>query len=408
MNTKKTSLKQTQIFSLCLLVVASALLTGCANIQRHARMAGLKGNALDLQRMINNAKAGDTVIIPEGVCRQGIWIDKPLTLKGKSREKCIFELTANNSAISVATKGKGDVKIENLTVKWQLATSETTPQPNAVEIKDSKVIVKNCAFLPLGNFKRCPVALRTKGFSSVSIQSCRFEGYEYTVQFREGSQGLIEDCLVMDSGHQGVSVYADADVTIQRNVITGSKYHGIRNTGGTAEIKDNLIIANDNRGIYLGNKPASGVISNNVIIDNGTGISGFAWTQVEITNNIIAKSSFAGTDMRDSCRLTIKDNIFSNNQRGLALFKESGSNGNKVLKNTIWQNATDWENMEKPKVFINAEPPFTDPDNGDFSLKPGPMAEQKQGLTDPAIHKSLWKLYQMRSNRNVPLPRPHQ
>ncbi|MHC4671731.1 MAG: right-handed parallel beta-helix repeat-containing protein [Planctomycetota bacterium] len=367
MNTKKTSLKQTQIFSLCLLVVASALLTGCANIQRHARMAGLKGNALDLQRMINNAKAGDTVIIPEGVCRQGIWIDKPLTLKGKSREKCIFELTANNSAIDVATN-----------------------------------------FLPLGNFKRCPVALRTKGFSSVSIQSCRFEGYEYTVQFREGSQGLIEDCLVMDSGHQGVSVYADADVTIQRNVITGSKYHGIRNTGGTAEIKDNLIIANDNRGIYLGNKPASGVISNNVIIDNGTGISGFAWTQVEITNNIIAKSSFAGTDMRDSCRLTIKDNIFSNNQRGLALFKESGSNGNKVLKNTIWQNATDWENMEKPKVFINAEPPFTDPDNGDFSLKPGPMAEQKQGLTDPAIHKSLWKLYQMRSNRNVPLPRPHQ
>ena len=124
---------------------------------------------------------------------------------------------------------------------------------------------------------------------------------------------------------------------------------------------------------------------------NGTGISGFARSKVKIENNLVLNNSFAGIDMRDSCSLLIRNNILHGNTRGLALFKETGKNSNKIGKNTFWQNKTDAENFRKTANSIEADPLFTDPDKGDFSLKPGPALENKQGLTNPQILKALWQ-----------------
>ena len=106
------------------------------------------------------------------------------------------------------------------------------------------------------------------GFSELTINTCRFEGFEFTVCFGEGTKGTIQDSLVMDSGHQGISLYSGANAQILRNVVTGSRYHGVRSTGGTLYMQDNLIIENANRGIYLGNKSAHGTVTNNIIIGN--------------------------------------------------------------------------------------------------------------------------------------------
>ena len=83
----------------------------------------------------------------------------------------------------------------------------------------------------------------------------------------------ISDCLILNPGHCGITVYSGSTIDVARNIITGSRYHGVRSTGGTLNMHDNLIIRNKNRGIYLGNKSASGHVSNNVILGNGTGIS---------------------------------------------------------------------------------------------------------------------------------------
>jgi len=327
-----------------------------------------------------------------------VTITKPLTLKGESVNDCIFEVTANEPAIFVDTKGKGRVIIEAVTIKWQLATSDRTEHPFAVAVKDTKSEVRNCRFQPLGDFKRCPVAINAMGFSELNINTCRFEGFEYTVCFGEGTKGTIRNSLVMDSGHQGISLYSGATAEIVGNVVTGSKYHAVRSTGGTLNMTDNLIINNANRGVYLGNKSASGTISNNVIIGNGTGIGGFARSNVKVENNIIADSSYAGIGMRDSCGLSIRDNIFSGNERGWILFKEGGRNGNTVYRNTFWRNKIETENLNKTTDSITADPGFVDAENGDFSLRTGLALKQKQGLTNPDIIKKLWKRWQNRSN----------
>jgi len=357
----------------------------------------------DLQRMIDSAQAGGMVVIPKGVYTEPVTVTKPLTLKGESRNDCIFEVTSNQPAISVDTKGKGRVIIDTVTIKWQLATSDRTEHPFAVAVKDTKVEVRNCCFQPLGNFKRCPVAINAMGFSELNINTCRFEGFEYTVCFGQGTKGTIHNSLVMGSGHQGISLYSGATAEIIGNVVTGSRYHAVRSTGGTLNMKDNLIIKNANRGVYLGNKSARGTIANNVIIGNGTGISGFARSNVKVENNIIADSSYAGIGMRDSCGLSIRDNIFRANERGLILFKEIGGNGNTVYRNTFWRNKVDTENLDKAADSIIADPDFVDADNGDFLLKSGPALQQKQGLTNPEIFKTLWKIWKNREDKNVPV-----
>ena len=356
-----------------------------------------------LQQLIDSTPAGQTVNIARGVYTEPVTVTKPLTLKGESVNDCIFEVTANEPAIFVDTKGKGGVIIDTMTIKWQLATSDRTEHPFAVAVKDTKSEVRNCRFQPLGDFKRCPVAINAMGFSELNINTCRFEGFEYTVSFGQGTKGTIWNSLVMGSGHQGISLYSGATAEIIGNVVTGSKYHAVRSTGGTLNMTDNLILNNANRGVYLGNKSARGTIVNNVIIGNGTGIGGFAQTSVKVENNIIADSSYAGIGMRDSCGLSIRDNIFRGNERGWILFKELGGNGNTVYRNTFWRNKVDTENLDKAADSIIADPVFVDADNGDFSLKPGPALEQKQGLKNPKIFKTLWKIWKSREDKNVPV-----
>jgi len=356
----------------------------------------------ELQRMIDSVPAGQTVTIPKGVYSEPVTVSKPLTLKGESVNECIFEVTSNQPAISIDSKGKGKVIIEGVTIKWQLATSDKTEQPFAVAIKDTVVEVKNCCFQPLGNFKRCPVAINSMGFSELNIDTCRFEGFEYTVCFGQGTKGAIRNSLVMDSGHQGISLYSGATAEITGNVVTGSRFHAVRSTGGTLNMSDNLIINNANRGVYLGNRSARGTIANNVIIGNGTGIGGFARSNVKIENNIIADSSYAGIGVRDSCSLSIRNNIFRGNERGWILFQEGSGNGNTVYKNTFWRNKVDAENMDKTVDSIIADPVFVDAENGDFSLKPGPVLQHKQGLTNPEIFMKLWEIWKNRRDKNMP------
>ena len=84
------------------------------------------------------------------------------------------------------------------------------------------------------------------------------------------------------------------------------------------------------------------------------------------------------------------------------MFDKGEKGGNTSYRNTFWKNKVDDENFSKTGNSINADPAFTDADNGDFSLKPGPAFENKQGLTNPQLFKDLWKIWENREDKNVP------
>lgn len=360
-------------------------------------------SSANLQKLIDSAKSNDTLIIPDGVYTEPVTVAKSLTLRGASRTGCVFNVTANRPAILVDTQSKGKVNLENLTIKWQLATSDKNIEfPYAVGFKDSKGQIKNCNFIPLGKPQQSPVAVQALGFTDLTISTCRFQGFEYTICFGDGTTGTLEDSLIMDCGHQGIILYTGTKGTVRGNVFTGSGYHAVRNTGGTLTLQDNLIIDNKNRGVYLGNKSSGGVIRNNLIVRNATGINGFARATYTIENNVITDSSYAGIAMQESCRLTIRKNILQGNERGIAL-ATGGEKGENICKdNTLWKNNNDSENFTLPNESIRQDPQFSSPATGDYSLKDGASKTGRHGLSNPEVFPALWKRWQNRTSENEP------
>ena len=78
--------------------------------------------------------------------------------------------------------------------------------------------------------------------------------------FAGGAKGSITGCLVSNPGHCGITAGPESTVSVTGTIVTGSRYHGLRCTGGELNAENNLVIANKNRGFYLGNKPARGTI----------------------------------------------------------------------------------------------------------------------------------------------------
>jgi len=358
---------------------------------RYKMVAGspAAGAQEDLQKRIEAAPPGSVVRVQPGIYTTPLVIGRPITLMGDDPEKCVIELTTDEPCVVVSSKEP--VVIDSLTIKWQLATSKATEGPAcAVAVKDGNASIRNCRFVALGNTKRCPSALQCLGFSNVKLENCRFEGFEFTIAYSGGAEGSIADCLVLNPGHCGISVYSGSTLEITRTIVTGSGYHAVRSTGGVLLAHDNLIINNKNRGFYLGNKSASGRISNNVILGNGTGISAFAQTDVTIESNLILDSEYAGLGSRDSCPITVKSNVFQGNTRGIIVFEETGRSRVNLGRNTFWGNQTDGENVARPAGSVLVDPRFRAAEQGDFSPQADEVTRAGQGLTDPGVFRALW------------------
>jgi beta-lactamase regulating signal transducer with metallopeptidase domain len=346
-----------------------------------------------LQAMIDAAEPGAVIEIPAGTYDQPIKVNKSLILRGTSQDECIIKVTANEPAIMLDTKGKGKVLIENMTIQWQLATSDKHEFPFAVAVKDTKAYIQKCSFRPLGNPERSPVAIRSMGFSEMNVKDCDFTGFDYVVCYGEGTKGTMADCFIRNCGHQGVILYSGAEVTIQRNIITGSQFHAVRSTGGKLDMLDNLIINNKNRGVYLGNKSCSGKIVNNLLIGNASGIDGMSACKFAVENNVILKSTYAAISARPYSMLAIQKNVLSDNPRGIIIHQDEGKSDpvkSKFGKNVFWNNQTDMENCESTDM-IELEPDFIEPGSGNFKL--ADTAFEGMGLKDPKVIFDLWQRY---------------
>lgn len=356
-----------------------------------------------VQQLVELTEEGGTVFIPEGTHKGTIVLEKNLTLKGENRAGCILEAEADQPLIHVAKKQ--EALIESLALRSQRATSERTDPPGcALYVKDGKATLKNCAVVALGNTQRCPLGVYVQGFSEVQLLDSVFAGYAYPIFYDDGTEGLVQNCVVQDPGDCGFMSHAESEVTLENNLFTGSGKHGVRSTGGTIHLKNNLIIKNRNRGIYLGNKTTHGEIVDNAIIENGSGISTFASSDVEIENNVILNNGYAGIDTRYYGQIQVKKNIIAGNEKtGFAVFEE-GSHKFNVGKNTFWNNGTPSIDYDLPSSTIEEDPAFRNPALGNFTPGNSNIESAGHGLTDPEIISTLWKKYS--ALQDAPINKP--
>ncbi len=195
-----------------------------------------------------------------------------------------------------------------------------------------------------------------------------------------------KDCLLRDGGHQGVTGYDRSTLRVERTIVSGFKYHGLRCTGGTLHVKDSLLMNNKVSGIYLGNKDGQGTITNTLMLHNRAGVAAFYQAKFQIRNNGILDSTDAGIGMWDTCRLNISDNIFQGNAKALVVYPKGGKDNSVIGTNAFWRNTADTENCRRADDSVLADPLFQDPGAGDYSLKPGPNARPQTGPDRPPGH----------------------
>lgn len=345
--------------------------------------------AKSLQSLIDAAPAGGTVIIPPGTWDQPLTIARALILRSGSPGGSTIAVRADQPAIRITSREP--VVIEGLVIRWERATSERRDEPlAAIVLRDATATIRQCRFEAPGGNTRCPAGVHAAGLTELKLMECDFRGFEYAVSFWEGAKGSVTDCVIAQPGHCGITVGNDSEAEVARCIVTGSLFHGLRCTGGVLKAHDNLIIKNKNRGFYLGNRSARGEIRNNVIVGNATGLSGFAQSEVEVANNVILDSEFAGLDARDTCRLRVTGNVIATNTRGIAVFKESGTNRNQLDGNLLWNNPTETEGVDPAPAATRVEPKFRNRAAGDFALDDSTNVASGFGLKDSKAIAALW------------------
>lgn len=365
---------------------ALALLTTLSN---RTPFSATAAEVQSLQALIDAAPAGGTVTVPPGTWDQPLTLARPITLRAESPGGGTISVRSDQPAIRITSREP--VVIEGLTIRWERATSDRLTEPAAaLVLRDATATIRRCRFEAPGGNTRCPAGIHAGGLTELTLTDCEVRGFEYAVSFWDGAKGTVADCVIAKPGHCGITAGNDSEVEVARCVVAGSLFHGLRCTGGVLRAHDNLVIKNKNRGFYLGNRSARGEIRNNVLIGNATGISAFAQTEVEVANNVILDSEFAGLDARDTCRLRVTGNVIAANARGIAVFKQSGTNRNQLDGNLLWDNWTETEGVEPAPVATRAEPKFRDRPAGDFTLVTAPDAKPGPGLTDGKRIAALW------------------
>jgi nitrous oxidase accessory protein NosD len=163
------------------------------------------------------------------------------------------------------------------------------------------------------------------------------------------------------------------------------------------DMTNNLVIADNRAGAYLGNKSAHGRIANNLFSQNRGAIWAYAQSDVVIENNVFYDEKGPGVGFHDTCNLTIRRNSFVNNEQGLARYSQEGKPpgiGARTNGNHFWNNKEDFVNFDKEASALYGDPKFTDASKGDFSLqKDSPLLDKEgkplAGLSDPEPIRAL-------------------
>lgn len=294
-----------------------------------------------IQKAANVARAGDTVLIRQGVYRESIRLahsgtkDKPITLKNYPNEEPVIEV-------------------------------DTSPSRKGIR----------------------------KG---LLLQAA--EGYHSPISW------IVIEGLEIRNGFDGIKMYNAAHIVIRNNKILDSHSQGILGNGHHVVIDSNIIARNGltngnpksnlQHGIYCTGTYIT--ITNNVFFRNQAyGIQVAGYTRKD-------EPYYAGDEYCGARFWVIRNNTFAFHKvRGPIVLWKSATNNCLIENNIFYKNAkpdiTDYtpeDSEHKIRGNFSGDPLFVDPENFDFRLRPDSPAIGKGALLrtpvedDDSPNKSL-------------------
>lgn len=259
--------------------------------------------------------------------------------------------------------------INNVTKKWSLLAADTTIRlKKGIGIENSNPVYinlepeydgihfRNCVHVQTGN-ESIPTGTRDNPYPD--IQEAILNSGGDIIYVHQGSYaGWTEpgaekgNISMMDN----IAVVGDGPAVTNLNAVVGfENVTGAQLTGFTITESVQAI-------------SSSAKLMNNVIKSSSpTAIWAFK-SDMEIINNTITGHEMDAIFLHDSCSATIKNNIIVNNGKGISGFENAETD---INYNDIWGNKVDYFEFFSPGEYdISYDPLFKDAGNNSFFLQP--------------------------------------
>lgn len=238
----------------------------------------------DVQKLIDDAKPGDTITVPKGQYVGSFVIDKPLTLKGEGT------LVANGQDAVLTIIQTSNVSVEGLT----LLTNKT-----AIQIKEAENISIEGLHL-----KNVNVGMQVYNSSAIQVENVKIIG-------RDGHYS--------EKGN-GLAFYKSNSIEVSDSNITNVQDGIYLDEVKDIQLHDN-IVKNGRYGVHF-MYSEDGVVYSNRMEGNVTGFMVMMAKNIALTENIITKQqglNSYGVVLYDVNNLQLDRNTLSQNRTAISI-----------------------------------------------------------------------------------------
>ena len=300
--------------------IASADSSSGINVRYSSATIFVPDDYTKIQLAIDNAKAGDTIIVRDGWYYENIKVNTSLTIKSE-----------NGPANCIIRAYNDDV--------------------HAIEIKSDYVNISGFSVGGATGWKSCGVYLNNVNYCNISNNDCSHIWSGHGIFLNTSFNNIISNNTCSHNDYWGIRLDYSNDNIVSGNICTQNEWGGIcishsnNNTLSSNKCdeiaitysKNNNVSNNDciSGGIYLDDSSENVISSNDCSDSEVTGIWVLRSEDNTISNNDCNNCDWAGISIQDSSNNNISSNECINNNNGITL---KNSNNNIVSRNNCKNN----------------------------------------------------------------------
>ncbi len=289
-----------------------------------------------IQDAINNATAGDRIIVYDGIYIENIVIDKNLDLFGEDRDETIIDADGSGTAVTITAS---NVDFSTFTIQ-NSGTNSTDTGVKITSSSGSSNIIENY-------ITDCNLGIMVDSVDGNVIAHNLITDTSNATFFISSDQNTIEYNEIFENINHGIFLNKTCNVnSISNNTIYSNGLHGIylNDACNDNSISNNIIYSNENTGIRIEDNSSNSLILNNNLYENDNYGVFIVGSGTQVTKNIILSNGKHGIFLFADDNTTVSSNNVSlNGNDGIRL---QNSTYDTIMSNTIFQN-------ERYGIYVN-------------------------------------------------------
>jgi parallel beta-helix repeat protein len=216
-----------------------------------------------LQEIIDTARPYSTILLDNGVYREPLSINKPLTLLGKNQYSTVLSIETNPNNAAITLKSE-NIVLSNLTISNIAEGIYTT----ALRVNAPNCTIQNCTFkdTPIGiavwssntlishsSFFNCSdeglllISTSISNSNYNKIHHCNFQNNCDAIELQQSSHNSIKHCTMNKNTHSGIDAICKNNNynQIENCTIMNNEVHGIYFSSSQQNIIKNCYFFNN-------------------------------------------------------------------------------------------------------------------------------------------------------------------